>query len=673
MGAENPFLSLDRATIEFRVMKELLRFGFVLLLSIVWNVHVHAAVCPPDSIAYWNLDETTGMTFADGVGTNDATCTDCPTPAAGILSGAQDIAVTNQVSAPASTDFDFTAGESFTLSCWVNYDAAAVSGFGNFMGRNDDGAGFQIFLGHDTAGNVLAFVTDGSASAFLTGPGLGNSAWHHVALVYDAAAGSVKVFVDGAQSASVARNFTTGFVSATAGLDLGWLNAGTGNHYQGLLDDAIVFGRALTAVDVAALHSDGGAGTPACQTPTPPVIDSVPALSAVTGGLYRYDVSATGFPAPTYSLDAAPAGMTIDGVTGRIEWTPDALQAGPQAVRVVATNSAGTDTQEFTIDVSPPLGCDPSVVAYWSLDETLAGMYIDAFGGHNAFCDESVCPSPATGIVVGAQTFASDSDASTLPSADLDFAAGEDFSFEAWFKTNQGGLSVYAGRIDLASSLQVWIGQFNGRPTLFLEDNTRTDSVFISAGSIPAAGVWHHIVGVHDGTNGEARLYVDGALATSTPTAFTDAFSSATAGIELGLINNGFHFEGELDEVAIHRAALTDGDVLARYADGAPSALCESDCPAPPVVSCVATAVNCDGEARPSNDGAVDLTVISPGAGGLVYSWSNGATTEDISGLAAGTYSVTVTDVNGLLDRVLGDRRAGHSAHRELRGHGGGL
>ncbi len=46
-------------------------------------------------------------------------------------------------------------------------------------------------------------------------------------------------------------------------------------------------------------------------------------------------------------------------------------------------------------------------------------------------------------------------------------------------------------------------------------------------------------------------------------------------------------------------------------------------------------------------DGAIDLTVSSefPGSN-YTYSWSNGATTEDISGLSVGTYTVTVTDDN---------------------------
>lgn len=47
-----------------------------------------------------------------------------------------------------------------------------------------------------------------------------------------------------------------------------------------------------------------------------------------------------------------------------------------------------------------------------------------------------------------------------------------------------------------------------------------------------------------------------------------------------------------------------------------------------------------------ANDGSVDLSV-SGGTVGYIYAWSNGATTEDLNGLAEGIYSITVTDANG--------------------------
>ena len=62
--------------------------------------------------------------------------------------------------------------------------------------------------------------------------------------------------------------------------------------------------------------------------------------------------------------------------------------------------------------------------------------------------------------------------------------------------------------------------------------------------------------------------------------------------------------------------------------------------PAAIVISIAAANVSCYG----GNDGAADLTA-SGGSSGYSYNWSNSASSEDISGLTAGSYFVTVADV----------------------------
>ncbi len=59
-------------------------------------------------------------------------------------------------------------------------------------------------------------------------------------------------------------------------------------------------------------------------------------------------------------------------------------------------------------------------------------------------------------------------------------------------------------------------------------------------------------------------------------------------------------------------------------------------------VSCVPSSLQC----RNDNSGSIDVTP-NGGDAPYTYAWSNGMTTEDISNLAAGNYTVTVTDANG--------------------------
>jgi hypothetical protein len=115
----------------------------------------------------------------------------------------------------------------------------------------------------------------------------------------------------------------------------------------------------------------------------PPVITSTPDTTAFVGQLYTYDVDATGIAAPIFHLFRYPTGMTIDTITGLIQWTLTAV--GDSNVCVEAVNSAGVDTQCFTISVAEsaqvsilpevlPIQCDHEDTLWIHLDEKVVDM-----------------------------------------------------------------------------------------------------------------------------------------------------------------------------------------------------------------------------------------------------------------------------------------------------------
>jgi RHS repeat-associated protein len=89
-------------------------------------------------------------------------------------------------------------------------------------------------------------------------------------------------------------------------------------------------------------------------TNRPPNITSNPPGAATVGRLYAYNLAGSdpdGDPIG-WSLDTAPAGMSVDAELGTLRWTPTADQLGGQSVVVRADDGrGGWATQSFTITV----------------------------------------------------------------------------------------------------------------------------------------------------------------------------------------------------------------------------------------------------------------------------------------------------------------------------------
>jgi putative Ig domain-containing protein/fibronectin type III domain protein len=71
--------------------------------------------------------------------------------------------------------------------------------------------------------------------------------------------------------------------------------------------------------------------------------------------LLEIQLSASANPVPTYALLSGEPGMTLDPVSGLLQWTPTAADVGAHTISVEATNSAGSSQLDLPITVAADL------------------------------------------------------------------------------------------------------------------------------------------------------------------------------------------------------------------------------------------------------------------------------------------------------------------------------
>ncbi len=189
--------------------------------------------------------------------------------------------------------------------------------------------------------------------------------------------------------------------------------------------------------------------------------------------------------------------------------------------------------------------------------------------------------------------------------------------------TVNGGVSPYTYAWTNGATTQDISGLTAGTYTVTVTDAngcTKTTSATVTENSTLAASATATPVSCFGGSNGTIDLTVSGGVSPYTYVWTNGATTQDISGLTAGT----------------YTVTVTDNVGCTKTASATVSQ--------PPVLalSTVVTNVSCFG----GNNGAINLTV-SGGTPGYTYVWSNNATTQDISGLVAGTYTVTVMDANG--------------------------
>ena len=587
------------------------------------------------------------------------TCVGCPVSTAGILDGAQQFdGLDDEVNVPDNDTFDWGAADEFSIEFWMN-STSTCSGNEVIVGRDDASSDLHWWIGCAASGNEALFVLidknkgNGGTGAWpSSGTDITDGSWHHIVAVKDTT--HIRVYVDGAEKDAEAKSYVAGF-DGVAPVNLGYLNLSDHYRYEGKLDEVAIYDKALTLTEIQD-HFNSGSGQTYCDAAEPAITTSA-IIEVSVDCPYIYDVDATGIPAPTYTLTTYPTGMTINGSTGVISWTPDT--AGEFDVTVVASNGVGDDdTQNFTIMVMP---CPCDMISYWKLDETGSPtLFEDFYGNHDGICSPHGCPSPTTGKVIGAQAFTGGSSGVGIdvpPDTVFDWAAGDSFSIEFWMKRS-GSITendVIIGRDEEgpgASSLHWWAGvtKITGVPSGNLVARNGDGAAF--TGSIDVNdGFWHHLVFVRNATTGKNLTYVDGNLdGTVDKPSYSDGFGSATAPINIGWLSlhTKYSYDGAVDEIALYNRALTLTEIQQHHTDGlAGHGYCEA-LPSPPTIVSTEVTTAVVGESYTYDVDAIgnptpiyDLTIAPAGM-------TIDEDTGEISWtpVAAGCFDVTVVATN---------------------------
>lgn len=209
-------------------------------------------------ISYWRLGEASGTVATDEMGANNGTYVNTPTlGVAGALPGDGDTAATmatasNEYVTIGTTGFPMGAAAR-TLLCWVKtttnarqafFGYGAAGAFGTFNLEYIPGLGLMLvgYAGGDLASNNVT-VIDGN--------------WHQVAVTFDGT--TVRLYQDAVEIKNGARALNTVGVGAPSIGRQSYTDA-TYWPMNGSVDEAAIWGRALSPTEIADLYAVGTTG-----------------------------------------------------------------------------------------------------------------------------------------------------------------------------------------------------------------------------------------------------------------------------------------------------------------------------------------------------------------------------------------------------------------------------
>lgn len=215
-------------------------------------------------VGWWNLDEGSGTTAADSSGNgNTGTLVNSPPwTTSGKINGALTFSGATQYLDAGDTASLRLAG-SWTIAGWVNLSALPASANLFVLAGKDGGSGhtnYQIDVDNGGIAAGLGWAVNFNTAASSTNhfakyvTSISTGTWYHVAGIYDSAAQTLTLYLNGN---AVASQSVAGFApNSTSGKTM-QIGAEPLNNFptSGTLDDVRVYNRALSASEIWRLYN----------------------------------------------------------------------------------------------------------------------------------------------------------------------------------------------------------------------------------------------------------------------------------------------------------------------------------------------------------------------------------------------------------------------------------
>jgi hypothetical protein len=235
--------------------------------------------------------------------------------------------------------------------------------------------------------------------------------------------------------------------------------------------------------------------------------------------------------------------------------------AGTYVLRVTASDSALSTTDDVTVIVNSGAASAPGLIAHYRLDDGAGTIARDATGTYAGTLVNGA--TWVAGRHAGGVGLDGTNDYVVLPNID---AAGAGFTISAWVRSSTFPAGVDQRFVSKATGTSEqahdWmLGHTNNgtnRLRFRLKTNGVTTTLIASTGELPL-NTWYHATATYDGTR--MRLYLNGVEVGFV--AKTGAVAmNATVPLNLGRNPDGSNYmHGALDDVRIYNRALTPTEI----------------------------------------------------------------------------------------------------------------